>query len=1058
MPALKLNGCRLLLRVSQSHCVSIYLSIMSKNTSNRSNHDDGARRATRRSVSPLPPRRLTDDNGDTPAPKLGRASLRKFTAEINYCCDLKGINHSFKCAGCARWDESKKIKPRDEIKTREHQCLQVWKLQKVPKRFQKHYDSITGYIETAYRIHRAALVEEPPLPTTTTAATPSPPTTTTTTVTPAEPVIRMELNTFQSYGKKFEYWIPHTHKIVNASHNKRWENDSIQLAKVVHKLQSSCFTTNSVFSQTLFSLAMASAPALALSAAQHLIPLCFMAFIYDTELFRRININQFATSFPSDWLLRKYIHHQAARDTISMGMKSRGKRLYLSCDKGNKRGVSHFIKLLSSWKLTGGVDVQVLDIDGSGGTTLACALAIKASINKLKVNDDDQTHLIAGQSTDSGGGGVLEKLAEEMQALGLCWLHNHLIANCCMHGLQLQLSNGIKAAFGEGGLENINGMQMLHSVYRLQESIDLEEWRHILYLSSQFIVNFDPAQVPDPPPIVEEEEEEETAQEPTQKKKKKKKRSREEISASNKAEFMADLKKIYGFHSEFKKRNESDPSTLAKCEDTIFRKMIAPILTRWWTVGSGASYTFDYYLQLFHACQTVINIYPSGSTPNDIASDLFAMMKDQNNFIDMCLVRTFNKNYLNTHLDWFQSCKDLTDVNGFQSHQVAIRYHLMECDLRNMLSGDRSRDYFTALNRGNPSDKALHMKKLQVFGNAAQQSLYKHFDRWIKAPLLPAGLMAESPVANVIAAAICQQEPTHGILEDRITGKMSCTSPAHKRVVDLRHFRIFLRKRMELIVDDDDYTEDASTAAQLVLNQVDMRSFDYAGDVGTVRFNMHSTCLPLACQTQFVEAVVKEAKHVSQTDRSEQQRSCYAIIRSVTPLSKAEKNANVEKIKAVINSALDRAGEHVRLMRNQVNNEHNSWFATTAYSLARTGHFEMERIDAKIARVDDQGVKFKKQNVAQQTKQQQLQPAITGLIPCGKLTKVRNMLDLEEELLFRDLPLAEIPASITERKAKLKQIEFNRLVAVGMEAKTAAEQSKKYFMKLSEAPFKLRDD
>jgi len=738
---------------------------MSNNQVIQPNQNGGKRRVSRRSISPLPPRRLEDDHGETPAPKRARTSLRKFTAEVKYCCDLDGIPSSFLCGGCSRWDESKKVKPRDEINTREYQCLQIWKLDKVPPRQQKHYNNITGHIEKAYEIHRSRLVEptveRTTTTTTTTTTTPSLPTTTTT-VTPAETSVKMELNAFQSYGKTYEYWIPATHKIVNAYHCKRWENDSILLAKIIHKLESTCFSTNSIFSQTLFGLAMASAPALALSAAQYLLPLCFMAFMYDTGLFRRINTDSFVRAFPSDWLLRKYIHHQATRDTISMGMELRGKRIYLSCDKGNKRGVSHFIKLLSCWNAAGRLDVQVLDIDGSGGTTEACALAIQASMNKLKANDEDTTHLLAGQSTDSGGGGVLESLHEEMKALGLCWLHNYLIANCCIHGLQLQLSNGIKEALGEGGLDNVNVMQMLHSVYRLQESLDLEEWRHILYLSSQFVADFDPATVPEAMPIAASTEDNA-----------KKKMTRAEKEAANKNVFMQDMKRLHGFHSAFKTAAESDPSSLNKYIGTIFYKMIAPILTRWWTVGSGASYCFGYYLQLFHACQTVINVYPSGSTPNDIASDLFSMLKDQENFIDMCLIRTFNKNCLNVHLDWLQSSKDLTDANGFQSHQIAARYYLMDYDLKNMLSGDRSKDYHTAINRGDPTKKELHLKKLNVFGVAARTSLYKHFDRWIKSSLLPASLIAEAPVANVVAAVITERDPTHGFTEDPITGKTS---------------------------------------------------------------------------------------------------------------------------------------------------------------------------------------------------------------------------------------------------------------------------------------------
>jgi len=271
---------------------------------------------------------------------------------------------------------------------------------------------------------------------------------------------------------------------------------------------------------------------------------------------------------------------------------------------------------------------------------------------------------------------------------------------------------------------------------------------------------------------------------------------------------MYDMKRVHGYHSSFKKNTETDPSDLTKYKGTIFYKMVAPMLTRWWTVGSGASHVFDYYLQLFHACQTVINIYPSGSTPNDIASDLFAMLKDQDNFIDMCLIRTFNKNCLNTHLDWLQSSKDLTNACGFQSHHMAARCYLMETDLKNMLSGDRSKDYHLALGRGDPNKKELHLKKLNVFGRAAIDSLYKHFDRWLKAPLLPASLIADAPIANVVAAVIQEASPTHGIAVSPLTGFANYQSSVHNRTICLHRFHRFLKKRTELIVDNGDCSEE----------------------------------------------------------------------------------------------------------------------------------------------------------------------------------------------------------------------------------------------------------
>ena len=566
-----------------------------------------------------------------------------------------------------------------------------------------------------------------------------------------------------------------------------------------------------------------------------------------------------------------------------------------------------------------------------------------------------------------------------------------MVANCCIHALQLQLSNGIKQALGEGALENINVMQMLHSVYRLQEILDIKEWRHILCRSSEFVCDFDPATVQEGPAAAPETApavaDVATEEQPSNKKKKtKKKKTKAQIAADNKATFELDYKKVHQFHTAFR-RAQVDPE-VTKCEGTVLCKMSQPILTRWWTVGSGASYTFDCCLVLFHAAQTVINIYPSGSTPNDIASDLFAMMKDQHNFIDMCLIRTFNKAYINPHLDWFQSSDDLTSALGFQSHQVAVRCHLMDYDLRSMLtSGRTANDYHIAVNRGNPEDEALHLKKLQAFGTAARASLYKHFDRWLKSSLLPAALMAEEPCARVVAAVMLKTTPTHGIPEDRMTGFIPYESTAHKRKLDMKKFCAFLKTRIESIGNDDEHVPEAQQAAQIVSGGGDMRTFDYEGDDGVVRHDMHSTYLPLACQTQFVESIVKEAKLVAQTDRSEQHRSWLAIIRSVTPLGKAEKNANAEKIKAIINSARARASEHMEMTRSQVNKEHDSWFAACSYALSKRGHFEQDRIDAKKTRVESQGVVFKCQNVAQQTKQQHLIPAITGMIPYGKLVQ-----------------------------------------------------------------------
>jgi len=71
---------------------------------------------------------------------------------------------------------------------------------------------------------------------------------------------------------------------------------------------------------------------------------------------------------------------------------------------------------------------------------------------------------LAGQMTDSGGGGTLESVAKELKALGL---QNDIysIGSCTLHLLQLALATPMKKVFGDGGTHNLNVMQLLHSCY-----------------------------------------------------------------------------------------------------------------------------------------------------------------------------------------------------------------------------------------------------------------------------------------------------------------------------------------------------------------------------------------------------------------------------------------------------------------------------------------------------------------------------------------------------------------------------------------------------------------
>lgn len=106
---------------------------------------------------------------------------------------------------------------------------------------------------------------------------------------------------------------------------------------------------------------------------------------------------------------------QAAECSLKFAHRLTGKKVCLACDKGNKKGVGHFVKCLACIDgHTGRVSAEPLDINASGGLSEDCGKAIESSI--AKVNGSHQGMFkLNGQTTDSGGGGALDGLAKELK-------------------------------------------------------------------------------------------------------------------------------------------------------------------------------------------------------------------------------------------------------------------------------------------------------------------------------------------------------------------------------------------------------------------------------------------------------------------------------------------------------------------------------------------------------------------------------------------------------------------------------------------------------------------
>ena len=147
--------------------------------------------------------------------------------------------------------------------------------------------------------------------------------------------------------------------------------------------------------------------------------------------------------------------------------------------------MDHFVKCLSHVDDDGQVQKHSLDLDGSLGDTKTCALAVEASLEKLSLNG--RKTALDGQTADGGGGGALDRLAEEPCTLELTVDLGECSAGACgLHCLQPQPSNGTRELIGEGGVSNRNGAQLLHTVCDLQGHMPPKQMKQLMDVAQEF--------------------------------------------------------------------------------------------------------------------------------------------------------------------------------------------------------------------------------------------------------------------------------------------------------------------------------------------------------------------------------------------------------------------------------------------------------------------------------------------------------------------------------------------------------------------------------------------
>jgi hypothetical protein len=820
--------------------------------------------------------------------------------------------------------------------------------------------------------------------------------------------IELYTSLFSSMGHEFTIpGIPITHCIVTKSYLERLRNSD----QLIKDLQIGCqygrFAGGSSLMRALMAIAVTSCPALPLSQAANVIPLFVAGVLVDAGILDKAKVSAFSKSFPSETYMRDLVFSFAAENIYHLGSKIKGLFVFLSCDKGNKRGVGHFVKILSWYDTkTKSVMKQLLDIDASEGLTDDCGDAIAASMKKVG------NIMLQGQTTDSGGGGVLDGLHRAIAERQLCRI-GYLVASCSLHNLQLSVANPIKQTMGEGGLEKKNLMQLLHSIYDLQESMDRDVWKMHVTEAMAFLGSYGSNATPFVGLTVGDQQ------------------------------FAAKWELVKTF------RQFSTTLTNKDFKRTSF-KIPAPVLTRWWSVGETARVSWSAYLLLLRISQQVIN--STASKPNKIASGLQPLMMEPELFSDLALVHCFHGFYVSPHFDWMQSATDLSGIPGFQAHNTLGRYYLLVQDLielSNTISTTHPSfvDFQSTLTTCCPTLRTHQESKASRFVNAAIEAVNKHFVRWCNALLLPAALLSENPLATVVASVMLKKD-----LPPTIVAHLD--SKVHDRTFNIEAFHNFLLSR----VDDDAgaYPHMVLHIAQLLLDEdaFDLRDMD-DDNYKCYKDCMYNMYLPLASQTQFVEAGVKEAKNVSPTDRSEMLRSAYAVARSARVHSIGDLRIlkSTERIEALLHSALLHNEEHTAL--KAANEDYDERVEAIARDM-RQEHFKQERVDKlkqdALAKVH----KNKKENALQKKVGVDRTHAMEGLFPYGKLVKELHLDALKVELLHRGCTEEDIDKmKITARKAMLKEMECERLND-HLASEAEKEAATKAFKPLSGALFPVK--
>jgi hypothetical protein len=310
-------------------------------------------------------------------------------------------------------------------------------------------------------------------------------------------------------------------------------------------------------------------------------------------------------------------------------------------------------------------------------------------------------------------------------------------------------------------------------------------------------------------------------------------------------------------------------------------------------------------------------------------------------------------------------------------------------------------DYSQNLEHLSEEKKGKQQKKSEAFFEESITSLDNHYLRWCN-ELLPAALGGEAPFAKIVARVLLNHHlPDNPNEQNQID--VEYFSKDHDRHVDLLDLASFIR---ENYTRETEMEEATKVLAQVVATGVDIWKEDAEGvltenDSAAAKLRDHfcNCYLPLASNSQFVEAGVKEARIASTTGRNEELRSVYAICRSFL-FGKLESTTNTPaRIQQILTVVINQNSIH----ENEITKPARIERRKVVTDALLENHFRKERLEKKQNKISVKGSDDKADNVIQKLEGVDDTAFIDGKTQYGKLRMSEHTGDLDIELSFRHL-------------------------------------------------------